>query len=348
MKRLSIVLIATIVVAAVTADQAAWNSWKQKYGRKYKNAAEEQARMKIFADNVKEVERHNELYRNKAVSYRKGLNTFSDMTDREFYSKFMHKPALAPSAYVVPAGDDYISNDVHQKLMQNLSNHTKVMGWPADFANYKFPASVDWRDKGAVTPVKFQCGGSCGLYGPIGATEGQYFLKTGKLVSLSAQNLMDCIDPAKKECYSVFPDDVFSYMLTNGIESAESYAFKDDKGTCNFDAQKSVTKIPTMVRIKTGDEAALIYALATVGPISVGIDATGLKDHESGTFYTPNCTKSMNHVVLAVGYGYNDDGDYYIIKNQWGTGWGEKGFFRMARNRLNNCGIAQNAAFPKL
>lgn len=348
MRQFSIVLIAGIVlVAAVTADLAAWNSYKQKYGKKYKNAVEERARMKIFLDNKKKVDSHNELFKNKTVSHEKGLNKFSDMTDEEFYSKyafkhydpFPHDDSTSSSEYVD------ISDSVEDKLLDSLDGHIETFKMPS---NAKIPSSVDWRKKGAVTSVKEQCGPSCGLYGAIGSTEAQYFFKTGKLVSLSAQNLMDCLDEPLTVCYGVLPEDVYSYMRTNGVDSLQSYPFKNDKQRCNFNPRNSVTKIKTMVNIPKGDEKALTYALATVGPVGIGIDFRGLKDHKSGTYYQSQCADNYDHVVLAVGYGSDDNGDYYIIKNNWGADWGDQGFYKMARNRNNNCGIANHATFPKL
>lgn len=352
MRQFSIVVIVIVVVAAVMADQAAWNAFKQMYGKKYKNAAEEQARMKMFMENKQEMERHNKLFKNKTVSYEKGLNKFSDMSNDEFYSKYAHSHyGSDPHDDESDDGDgddDYyvdISDNAEDKLLNSLHNHIETFEMPDDA---EIPSSIDWRKKGAVTSVKDQCGPSCGLYGPIGATEGQYFLKTGKLISLSAQNLMDCLDNAQKTCYGILPDDAYSYMRTNGIDSQRSYPFTNDKESCNFDPDDSVTKIRKMVKIPSGDEKALTYAIATVGPIGIGIDFTGLKDHKSGTYYQPKCTDKYDHVVLAVGYGSDDDGDYYIIKNNWGTDWGEKGFYKMARNRDSNCGIANHASFPKL
>lgn len=345
MRQFSIALIVTIaLIAAVTTDRAAWEAWKQKYGKQY-NDTEEQKRMKIFLDNEKEVKRHNQQYGNGNVTSQKGLNKFSDMTDEEFYSKYAHTH-LDPHHGESHDGDYVdISDDVEDKLLHHLRGHTETFDAPDDD---DIPPSIDWRDRGAVTSVKEQCGPSCGLYGAIGATEGQYFLKTGRLVSLSAQNLMDCLDEDERVCYGVLPEDVYSYMLTNGIDSQSSYPFTNNKRSCNFDSDRSVTNIRKMVKIRKGDERALTYALATVGPIGIGIDFRGLKDHQSGTHYQPQCADKYDHVILAVGYGTDDDGDYYIIKNNWGPDWGDGGFFKMARNRDNNCGIANHASFPKL
>lgn len=346
MRRFSLVFIVTIVlVAAVVADRAVWQSWKQKYGKQYRNAVEEQKRMSIFMENKMEVDRHNRHFNNNSVSYEKGLNKFSDMSDEEFYSTYAHTHY---DPHVDKTGDDDyvdISDDVENGLLKRLRGHIETFEMPD---NADIPSSIDWRQRGAVTSVKEQCGDSCGFYGPIGATEGQYFLKTGRLVSLSAQNLMDCVDEDETVCYGILPEDAYSYMLTNGVDSQRSYPFTNDKRSCDFDPQDSVTRIRKIVKIPRGDETALTYALATVGPVGIGIDFRGLKDHKSGTYYQPKCADKYDHVVLAVGYGSDDMGDYYIIKNNWGPDWGEDGFFRMARNSDDNCGIANHAMFPVL
>lgn len=346
MERISILFIVGVVlVAAVMADQAEWQAWKQEYGKKYRNPVEEQKRMSIFIENKKEVERHNQHFGNKTVSYEKGLNKFSDMTEDEFYATYAHTHY---DPHDDQADDDYnvdITDDVENVLLDRLRGRTETFEVPK---GAEIPPSVDWRREGAVTSVKEQCGGSCGFYGPVGATEGQYFLKTGRLVSLSAQNLMDCVDEDQTVCYGILPEDAYSYMLTNGVESQQSYPFTNDKNSCYFDPQDSVTRIKTLVKIPRGNERALTYALAMVGPVGIGIDFRGLKDHKGGTYYQPKCTNKYDHVVLAVGYGSDSMGDYYIIKNNWGPEWGEDGFFHMARNRNNNCGIANHAMFPRL
>lgn len=171
MNKFTIKLIEIVLfMAVVTADQAAWNAFKRQHNKHYNNAAEEQARMRIFKDNSKEIAEHNKLFQAGKSSYEKGLNQFSDMSYDEFRSQI--------GGY----GSD---NDNDEHNMHQVPNDAKIS---------KF---VDWRQRGAVTPVNFQgfCG-YCWTFAAKIALEGAYFIKTGILRPLSAPNLLDC---AKKD-----------------------------------------------------------------------------------------------------------------------------------------------------
>lgn len=104
-----------------------------------------------------------------------------------------------------------------------------------------------------------------------------------------------------------------------------------------------------------GNEDYLKAAIATVGPIAVAIDASQNDFHlySEGIYYNADCSSGatdpeneLDHAVLAIGYGTEDGQDYWLIKNSWGTSWGEEGYIKMARNRDNNCGVAAEASFP--
>lgn len=220
------------------------------------------------------------------------------------------------------------------------------------------PPSIDWRDEGAVNEGKSQgqCG-SCWAFSTVGAIEGQYFRKNGNLARFSEQNLVDCVSQLHPVCgcggcnlpYA------YEYVQLLGINTANDYPtpYQGEEGLCQSDMSSAVT-ITNYNRIAMGDEDRLKEAIATIGPISVSIDASHSSFHSysSGVYYEPDCCSAdscHNHDVLVIGYGTDEnDGDYYILQNWWGAGWGEIGYFKLARNRDNHCGIATEAMYPIL
>ena len=182
--------------------------------------------------------------------------------------------------------------------------------------------------------------------------EGAIFKKTGELVSLSEQNLVDC-DHQSSACNGGLEIYAFDYVINNGgINTEADYPYESGDGshhTCRFDDSNRVLQISSYTEYPR-DEEALTNNLAVEGPISVGIDAgqRSFQHYSSGIYYDANCrTLLLNHAVLAVGYGSESDGDYFIVKNSWGTSWGMDGYVLMARNRNNACGIASDANLPK-
>lgn len=219
-------------------------------------------------------------------------------------------------------------------------------------ANVQLPESIDWRKNGSVTDVKNQrrCG-SCWSFSTTGSLEGQNYRKTGKLISLSEQNLVDC-DHANHGCHGGLMGIAFDYIKRNqGINTEESYPYVGEQGACKYKQEADNIAVTGHVFIPTEDEEKLKSAIATVGPISIAIDASHLQFqfYRSGVYYEPFCsTHKLNHAVLAVGYGIDDETkeEYYLVKNSWGKRWGDEGYIKMARNKNNNCGIATYAVYP--
>lgn len=220
-------------------------------------------------------------------------------------------------------------------------------------SNITIPSSVDWRKEGAVTDIKKQkkCG-SCWAFAATGAVEAQHFRKTGKLISLSEQNLIDCsYDFGNRGCHGGSRWKAYKYIKKNGgIDTEKSYPYKAKLGKCEYNDKKSGATISGMSKITKGNEKDLTVAIANIGPISVGIDSSHKSFHfyKSGIYHEPKCNSvSLHHAVLVVGYGSDNNGnDYYIVKNSWGKTWGMKGYIKMSRNRNNNCGIATRADYP--
>jgi len=146
-------------------------------------------------------------------------------------------------------------------------------------------------------------------------------------------------------------DQAFKYIqVNNGIDTEVSYPYQAKNGKCRFNATNVGATDTGFTDIKSGDETALTTAIANIGPISVAIDAShnSFQLYKKGVYYEKQCSATqLDHGVLAVGYGTQDDGtDYYIVKNSWGQSWGDQGYLLMSRNKNNNCGIATSASYP--
>ena len=307
-----------------------WQLWKTWHGKNY-HPKEESWRRMVWEKNLKMIELHNLDYTLGKHTFSLGMNHFGDMTNDEFRA---------------------IMNGYKPKADRKLRGS---MFLEPNF--FTAPKSVDWREHGYVTPVKDQgaCG-SCWAFSTTGALEGQHFRQTGKLVSLSEQNLVDCSRPEGNEgCSGGLMDQAFQYVLDNqGIDSEESYPYiaKDDQN-CTYDPQYNSANDTGFTDIEKGNERALMKAVASVGPVSVAIDAghTSFQFYQTGVYVEPDCSsEELDHGVLVVGYGFEgaeENGKkYWIIKNSWSEKWGQKGYIFMAKDKHNQCGVATAASYP--
>jgi len=308
-----------------------WETYKLIHSKGYDNGMEEKFRMKIYMENKKRIAKHNAKAAKGEYSYHLAMNEFGDLLHHEFVAQMNGFKKRAKNETERPLGATYIAPAHVEKL----------------------PNDVDWRTHGAVTPVKNQgqCG-SCWSFSTTGALEAQHYRKTGVLTSLSEQNLVDCSRSYGNEgCNGGLMDNAFQYIKDNGgIDTEASYPYEGEDDKCRYNPKNKGAWDVGFVDVKEGDENALKTAIATAGPCSVAIDAS----HESFQFYShgvyrePECSpENLDHGVLAVGYGVDEEGQaYWLVKNSWGTSWGDKGFIKMARNEDNMCGIASAASYP--
>jgi cathepsin L len=207
------------------------------------------------------------------------------------------------------------------------------------------PTSVDWRSKGAVTGVKDQgqCG-SCWSFSTTGAIEGAQKIATGSLVSLSEQELVDC-DTGNYGCGGGWPIDAMAWVIkNNGIDTESSYPYTAKDGSCKKSSGTVGGHIRSYKQVSYGSESSLETTTVS-GVVSVCIDAShySFQLYSGGVYNEPNCSsRNLDHAVLVVGY-QNSGTPYWIVKNSWGTGWGDKGYIYMTKGQNNQCGIASAA-----
>lgn len=212
---------------------------------------------------------------------------------------------------------------------------------------------INWREKGAVTPVKDQgnCG-SCWAFSATGGLEGQHFRKTGELVHLSEQNLVDC-SAENDGCNGGLMHKAYQYVMNNkGINTEETYPYEGLDNECRYNATVVGSTVTSFEILPSDDEESLKDALANIGPVTVGVDSSLSSFHEysEGVYDDPKCgSKEIGHAMLVVGYDTDaEGGDYWLVKNSWGATWGDQGYIKIARNKGNLCGIATYAVYPEV
>jgi len=318
-----ILFIASLFLAATLATtldeselRSLWSAWKSIHNKPY-TSNEDDTRYGIFRENYEKILKFNSENHNIKL----GLNKFADLTSSEFTQKYAFPRHKADNEAIARNTRPFDQNVVRD-----------------------IPDEFDWRPKGAVTEVKEQghtCG-SCWAFSATGALEGFYFIKNGKLLSFSTQQIVSCDKGKNEGCNGGSSELAIEYVGKKGLELEKDYPYTAADDKCKFRFWKAI-KINTGYQYTTSNNTdALKAAIANDGPVSIGVqgDQDIFRFYTSGTITSPECGADQNHVILAVGYTK----DYFIVKNSWGQDWGMNGYVQIGTdNKINDgqgvCGI---------
>lgn len=329
-----------------------FHTWKEQVGKSYKSTLEETERLKVWLDNHDYIEQHNS--KEPKPSYTLGHNFFSDMTLEE-YHQYNFLGEFSP-------GIRYMTNEskinLRGSVVEASVTTSRVMPEVNDVED-----SINWVDRGAVTPVKNQgmCG-ACWAFSAIAAIEGARYVE-GKgeleLQSLSEQQLLDC-DYQDHSCLGGLMDTAFTFgESVDGFCSEEDWPYAMHRhhllGCRHF---KDLCTVVPNTRVKTFEDITNstlgLKAALMIQPASVAIQASGsdFQLYSSGVFDV-DCGVDIDHGVTAVGYGAEDGKEFWLIKNSWGATWGESGYMKMSIESNNEedegqCGIQSFASIPIL
>ncbi|XP_040379549.1 cysteine proteinase 1-like [Oryza brachyantha] len=308
--------------------EAHFASFERRFGRTYRDAGERAYRLSVFRDNLRRARRHQRLDPTAAH----GVTKFSDLTPAEFRERYLGLRGGGRTSLASTAEAPILPTD----------------GLPADF---------DWREHGAVGPVKDQgsCG-SCWSFSTSGALEGAHYLATGKLEVLSEQQMVDCdheCDPSESRacdsgCNGGLMTTAFSYLMkSGGLQSEKDYPYAGRENACKFDKSKIVAQVKNF-SVVSANEDQIAANLVKHGPLAIGINAVFMQTYIGGVSCPYICGKHLDHGVLLVGYGSAGyapirfkEKPYWIIKNSWGENWGENGYYKICRGPhvQNKCGV---------
>jgi cathepsin L len=301
----------------------AFDQWKADFNKKYESVEVEGNKYLIFLDTWRSIVEWNE---NPQGNWTQKVNQFTDMT-REEFTAWIRRGSPPKRAYA--RGDNY---------------------W-ADLSHVEVPKSVDWTTKGVVTPVKNQgqCG-SCWSFSTTGCIECRYAIKNGVLNSLAEQQLVDCSGSyGNQGCNGGWPYKAMEYVVSEGGLCLESkYPYTAQDGSCQASSCGTKYDAITSEEYVQTDSTRSLEASIAQGCTSVLVDAPPWQSYSGGVFDS-TCGTSLDHAVLAVGYGSNGQ-DYWKIKNSWGASWGMEGYILLCRNCNMNgnsgeCGVLMQPSY---
>jgi cathepsin F len=320
-----LVLLFVAALAVPTEDEVKvqFAEFIRKYNKQYTSHHEIITRFNNFKASLARAEQLQAM----STSAKFGVTKFSDMSPAEFQSTILMKKVDFPN------GDEVVP--------------------PTTLVTVGAPATFDWRDHGAVTPVKDQeqCG-SCWAFSATEAIESAWILKghaNASTVDLAPQQIVDCDNSDAAGCGGGFTESAYEYIIKAGGQEPEAdYPYTGENGKCAFNAKDIDAKISGFTSIPK-DETALSGVLSTTGPLSICLDAAHWQDYQSGVMGHLSCCPflkcMLDHCVQLVGYNSTGSDPYWIVRNSWNTDWGIEGYIWLEMGE-NTCGITNDITWP--
>lgn len=341
---------------------------------------EEKQRLHVFRDHLRYV---LEMNLERLRTYQLELNEFADWTLQEFseWKKGLLISSRRRRRHIDHQQDDDQSVRrsltklyQHRSYLRRLARRQRKYSskkrffrdWLSNLFHHNRKPSqgtdlFDWRTKNVVSSVKNQlkCG-CCYAFSTASILETLYALKrnASNVIEFSAQQMTDCSGEGNNGCQGGnFPPSI-RYISGRGnkIATASSYPYAGKRQACRNNGLEEVDLGPIEYHsISEGDEKAMADALVNHGPLFIGVDAESRRFmfYKSGVLKIDHCPtrrQDMDHAMVIVGHGHDSalQASYWIIRNSWGTRWGENGYLRLAKDAGNMCGVASMAHYAKL
>ena len=299
-----------------------FKQWIIDNNRTYASEEEFAFRFKIFQEAYELIRAFNA---NPNKTHTVGLNHFADHTPEE--------------------RSRYTKGHKHGDLLSSV--HPMILEMDVS----SLPTAIDWRTKNAVTPIKNQghCGG-CWAFSTVAGLEGLYAIKNGSLKNFSEQHLIDCsTNGPNTGCAGGDPEAGYDYIRMVGLEFASDYPFTGLDEKCLKNLTLPHYQIKNWTQVTPNDSDQLAAAVAKQ-PVSICIDGDAADFlYYTGGIYNGSCTTNLGHCLAIVGYGNENGVDFWIVKNSYGTTWGENGYVRMIKQNGTGpgiCGITLEAVYP--
>lgn len=305
----------------------AFEEFIAKYNKTYDTVKARATAADAFCDSLAHVEAENSKNNNFTLA----INEFADQTNEEWNGRL----GLSTFAGKLWGTAPHLGTD--------------------SYSGAPLASSVDWVKRGAVTPPKNQrnCG-ACWTFSTTGALEGAWKIASGKLVSLSEQQLLDCSRGENKGCHGGNMDYAFTYLKTKPVCTESSYTYTAKQGKCSIGKCKVAIRAGKVVGFRDvpeKNEKALMEAVSKQ-PVSIGVEADqpSFKLYSHGILTSNKCGSKLDHGVLLVGYGTEKGTPYWKVKNSWGSNFGEHGYIRLSRRvpGAGECGVMLMPSYPVL